>query len=52
LVLLGDRRSGRKSGWLPWAALTVGTAASLAANIATADHGTISRIIAGGLLSR
>jgi hypothetical protein len=43
LVLLADRRSG----WLPWAALTIGTAASLAANIATAGHGTISRIIAG-----
>ena len=37
LVLLADRRAGRKSGWLPWAALTVGTTASLAANIATAD---------------
>ncbi|HUZ52436.1 MAG TPA: DUF2637 domain-containing protein [Streptosporangiaceae bacterium] len=47
LVLLADRRAGRKSGWLPWAALAIGTAASLAANIATADHGTISRIIAG-----
>jgi len=47
LVLLADRRAGRNSGWLPWAALTIGTAASLAANIATADHGTVSRIIAG-----
>jgi len=45
--VLADRRAGRKSGWLPWAALTIGTAASLAANIATADHGTIGRIIAG-----
>ena len=47
LVLLADRRAGRRSGWLPWAALAIGTAASLAANIATASHGTISRIIAG-----
>jgi hypothetical protein len=47
LVLLADRRSGRKSGWLPWAALTIGTVASLAANIATADTGTVSRVIAG-----
>jgi len=47
LVLLSDRRAGRKSGWLPWATLTIGTAVSLAANIATADHGTMSRIIAG-----
>jgi hypothetical protein len=47
LVLLADRRAGRKSGWLPWAALTIGTAASLAANIAIADNGIISRVIAG-----
>jgi Protein of unknown function (DUF2637) len=47
LVLLADRRAGRKSGWLPWTALTIGTAASLAANSATADHGTVSRVIAG-----
>jgi len=47
LVLLADRRAGRRSGWLPWAALVIGTAASLAANIANADTGTISRIIAG-----
>jgi len=47
LVLLADRRTGRKSGWLPWAALTIGTAASLAANIATADQGIVSRVIAG-----
>lgn len=47
LVLLADRRSGRHSGWLPWAALTIGTAASLAANVATAHARAISRIIAG-----
>ena len=47
LVLLADRRAGRRSGLLPWAALTIGTAASLAANIATADSGIISRVIAG-----
>src|SRR5258707_2081499 len=47
LVLLADRRAGRKSGWLPWAALIIGTAASLAANIATADQGIVSRVIAG-----
>ena len=47
LVLLAGRRSGRKSGWLPWAALTIGTAASLAANVATAHAGAISRIFAG-----
>lgn len=47
LVLLADRRTGCKSGWLPWAGLTVGTAASLCANIATAHHGMVSRVIAG-----
>src|SRR5450755_1747296 len=47
LVLLADRRTGRRSGWLPWAALLIGTAARLAANVATARPGTISRIIAG-----
>jgi hypothetical protein len=47
LVLLADRRAGRKSGWLPWAALAIGTAGSLAANVATAGPGIISRIIAG-----
>lgn len=34
LVLLADRRAGRPSGWLPWAALAAGTTASLAANVA------------------
>jgi hypothetical protein len=36
LVLLADRRSGHRSGWLPWAALAAGTMASLAANVAAA----------------
>src|SRR5215813_13952966 len=35
LVLLADRRAGRRSGWLPWTALAAGAAGSLAANIAT-----------------
>src|SRR6185437_6380979 len=47
LVLLTDHRHGRRSGWLPWAALAVGTAGSLAANVSTAGPGMISRIIAG-----
>jgi hypothetical protein len=47
LVLLADRRAGRRSGWLPWAALATGTAGSLAANIATAGPGIISKIVAG-----
>lgn len=47
LVLLADRRAGRRSGWLPWTALTIGAIASLAANIAAADDRIISRVIAG-----
>ncbi len=47
LVLFADRRAGHRSGWLPWAALAIGTAGSLAANVATAGPATISRLIAG-----
>jgi hypothetical protein len=47
LVLLADRQAGRRSGWLPWAALAAGTAGSLAANIATAHPDPVSRLIAG-----
>jgi Protein of unknown function (DUF2637) len=47
LVLLADRRAGRASGWLPWAALVAGTAASLAANVAAADTDVIGRVVAG-----
>ena len=47
LVLLADQRTGHRSGWLPWTALVVGTAGSLAANVAAAGPGIISRIIAG-----
>lgn len=47
LVLLAERRAGRKSGWLPWAALAIGTVGSIAANVATASLGTVSRVIAG-----
>ncbi len=47
LVLLADRRTGRRSGWLPWAALVTGTTASLAANVAAAGAGPVGRVIAG-----
>ncbi|HWF81604.1 MAG TPA: DUF2637 domain-containing protein [Streptosporangiaceae bacterium] len=47
LVLLADRRAARRPGWLPWAALAVGTAGSLAANVAIAGPGTVGRVIAG-----
>jgi hypothetical protein len=47
LVLLADRRAGRESGWLPWTALTAGTAASMAANVAVAGSDPIGRVVAG-----
>lgn len=47
LVLLTDHRSGRRPGWLPWAALVIGTVGSVAANVVTAEPSTISRVIAG-----
>jgi hypothetical protein len=47
LVLLADRRTGRDSGWLPWTVLTVGTLASITANIAVAPPNPIARAISG-----
>jgi hypothetical protein len=47
LVLLADRRTGRDSGWLPWTVLTVGTLASITANIAVAPPNLIARAISG-----
>src|SRR5437899_8787971 len=38
LYLLAQHRAGRRVGVLPWAALLVGTAASLAANVAVGGH--------------
>jgi uncharacterized protein DUF2637 len=43
LVLLADRRTGRSSGWRPWAALAAGTAASLTANVAAAGADLVGR---------
>jgi hypothetical protein len=47
LVLLADRRTGRRSGWLPWAALVAGTAASVAANVAVSGADPVGRVVAG-----
>lgn len=47
LVLLAGRRTGRRSGWLPWAALAAGTTASLAADVAAAATDLSGRVIAG-----
>ena len=47
LVLVTQRRVGRRPGWLPWLALGVGTAASLAANVAVGGQDVIGRLLAG-----
>jgi Protein of unknown function (DUF2637) len=47
LVLLADRRVGRRSGWLVWAALAAGTAASVAANVAVGATDPVGRVVAG-----
>lgn len=47
LVLLADRRAGRRSGWLPWAALVAGAVASLAANVAVGATDATARVVAG-----
>ncbi|GAA1120840.1 DUF2637 domain-containing protein [Nocardiopsis metallicus] len=45
MTLLSDARNGRKGGLLPWSLLIIGSAASLAANVAVADPTMWSRII-------
>lgn len=45
MTLLSDARHGRKGGLLPWTLLIIGSAASLAANVAVADPTMWSRII-------
>jgi hypothetical protein len=45
-TLLADSRSGRRGGFLPWALLVIGSAASLAANVAVAEPTVTGRVIA------
>ncbi len=45
-TLLADSRSGRRGGALPWILLAIGSAASLAANVAVAEPTVIGRVIA------
>jgi hypothetical protein len=45
-TLLADSRAGERGGVLPWALLVVGSAASLAANVAVAQPTTAGRVIA------
>ncbi|WP_239160227.1 DUF2637 domain-containing protein [Virgisporangium ochraceum] len=47
LFLVAQRRAGRPTGWVPWAALIVGTAASLAANIAVGGADPVGKALAG-----
>jgi hypothetical protein len=47
LVLLAHRRAGTRAGWLPWAALAAGTAASVAANVAVGASDPVGRVVAG-----
>ncbi|MGH3406793.1 MAG: DUF2637 domain-containing protein [Streptosporangiaceae bacterium] len=45
-TLLADSRAGGRGGVLPWALLVVGSAASLAANVAVAEPTAAGRVIA------
>jgi hypothetical protein len=45
-TLLAESRGGGRGGTLPWALLVMGSAASLAANVAVAEPTTTGRVIA------
>jgi hypothetical protein len=45
-TLLADSRGGGRGGFLPWALLVAGSAASLAANVAVAEPTMTGRVIA------
>jgi hypothetical protein len=47
LYILAKHRKGRPIGWLPWAALVVGTAASLSANAAMGGKDPVSKVLSG-----
>jgi hypothetical protein len=47
LYILTQRRARRRAGLLPWTALVVGTAASLAANVAVGGADPVGRALAG-----
>jgi hypothetical protein len=46
MTLLADSRTGNRGGFLPWALLVAGSAASLAANVAVAEPTATGRVIA------
>lgn len=45
-TLLAESRGGSRGGFLPWALLVIGSAASLAANVAVAEPTSTGRVIA------
>jgi hypothetical protein len=45
-ILLADSRAGERGGVLPWTLLVIGSAASLAANVAVAEPAPAGRVIA------
>jgi hypothetical protein len=45
-TLLAESRTGGRGGFLPWALLVIGSAASLAANVAVAQPTATGRVIA------
>jgi hypothetical protein len=47
LYLVAQRRTGRPTGWIPWVTLIIGTAASLAANVAVGGADPIGKALAG-----
>ena len=47
LYLVAQRRAERPTGWVPWVALFVGTAASLSANVAVGGADPIGKALAG-----
>ncbi len=46
MTMLVRRRRGQPAGWLAWSSLLLGIAASIAANVASADPGPIPRLVA------
>lgn len=46
MTLLADSRHGRRSGFLPWALVVIGSMASLAANVAVAEPSAVGRLVA------
>jgi hypothetical protein len=46
ITLLADSWNGQRSGLLPWTLLVIGSAASVAANVAVTEPSVVGRLIA------